>query len=136
MRRFSIALGALTVRNFRNLTASPDHTPALVALIEERDRLKVERDDLVSRAEVLRVLRRLGDQDADLALYGAEDNARAREYGEAAMTRARCAVAIMPSSAGMSEAELREAVRGSVGLGLDAEDAADEVIRRIFGERS
>ena len=52
--------------------------------------------DLVSRAEVLSVLKRLGNQDADLALYGAEDNARAREYGEAAMARACCAVAIMP----------------------------------------
>ena len=27
------------------LSASPDHTPALVALIEERDRLMVERDE-------------------------------------------------------------------------------------------
>ena len=27
------------------LSASPDHTPALVALIEERDRLKVERNE-------------------------------------------------------------------------------------------
>jgi len=57
-----------------------------------------EAGDLVSRAEVIRVLRRLGGQDADLALYGAEDNARAREYGEAAMTRACCAIAIMPAA--------------------------------------
>ncbi len=54
--------------------------------------------DVVSRAEVLRVIRRLGDQDADLALYGAEDNARAREYGDAAATRACCAIALMPSA--------------------------------------
>ena len=53
-------------------------------------------DDLVSRAEVIRVIRTLGDQDADLALYGAADNARAREYGEAAATRACCAIALMP----------------------------------------
>lgn len=55
-------------------------------------------DDLVSRAEVLRVIRALGDQDADLALYGAADNARAREYGEAAATRACCAIALMPAA--------------------------------------
>ena len=54
--------------------------------------------DLVRRGDVLRVLRTLAGQDADLALYGAEDNARAREYGEAAMTRACCAVAIMPAA--------------------------------------
>ena len=30
------------------LAASPDHTPALLALIEERDRLKVERDEAVN----------------------------------------------------------------------------------------
>lgn len=52
--------------------------------------------DLVSRAEVLRVIRSLGAQDADLAMYGAADNARAREYGEAAATRACCAIALMP----------------------------------------
>lgn len=63
--------------------------------------------DLVSRAEVLRVLRRLGEQDADLALYGAEDNARAREYGEAAMTRACCAVAIMPAATALTAAQAR-----------------------------
>nr|WP_066733838.1 hypothetical protein [Bradyrhizobium sp. CCH5-A9] len=63
--------------------------------------------DLVSRAEVLRIIRRLGDQDADLALYGAEDNARAREYGEAAATRACCAIALMPSHAPMAAREIR-----------------------------
>ncbi len=63
--------------------------------------------DLVSRAEVLRVIRTLGEQDADLALYGAADNARAREYGEAAATRACCAIALMPTPA---PAEGREAV--------------------------
>lgn len=52
--------------------------------------------DLLSRAEVLRVIRSLGEQDADLAMYGAADNARAREYGEAAATRACCAIALMP----------------------------------------
>jgi hypothetical protein len=54
--------------------------------------------DLLSRAEVLRVIRSLGAQDADLAMYGAADNARAREYGEAAATRACCAVALMPAA--------------------------------------
>lgn len=33
------------------LSAAPDHTPALLALIEERDRLKVERDARVSFKE-------------------------------------------------------------------------------------
>lgn len=76
--------------------------------------------DLVSRAEVLRVLKRLGGQDADLALYGAEDNARAREYGEAAMTRACCAVAIMPASPDLS-ASLAEMIEGLVGASLHHE---------------
>ncbi len=66
-------------------------------------------DDLVSRAEVLRVIRSLGNQDADLALYGAADNARAREYGEAAAIRACCAIALMPSA---TTAKLTSETRG------------------------
>lgn len=83
-------------------------------------------DDLVSRAEVIRVIRTLGDQDADLALYGAADNARAREYGEAAATRACCAIALMPRALAKAASEPAggDVVR-------EREIAAQEALARI-----
>jgi hypothetical protein len=41
------------------------------------------------------MLNRLADQHADLALYGAPENARNRDAHEAAITRVKCAVALM-----------------------------------------
>jgi len=90
-------------------------------------------EDLVSRAEVLRVIRSLGAQDADLAMYGAADNARAREYGEAAATRACCAIALMPPAspspapAAVEElvARLREAAKHSDPLWESSRDKLD-----------
>ncbi len=54
--------------------------------------------DLVSRVAVFRICWELGDKIADLALYGLPENARSREAMEAACTRIRCAVALMPSA--------------------------------------
>lgn len=82
------------------MNADSSATPDVWRRLDELEaQLAAAREaDLVSRAEVIDILRRLGDQDADLALYGAADNARAREYGEAAATRACCAIALMPAA--------------------------------------
>ncbi|WP_141653114.1 hypothetical protein [Phenylobacterium immobile] len=68
--------------------------PARVA--QERHPVEQCRNDVVSRAEVVRILRELGATHADLAIYGEADSARNRESAEAAFTLARCAVALMP----------------------------------------
>jgi hypothetical protein len=59
---------------------------------------EVSRDDLVTRGAVIDMLARLANEAADLALEGEPDNARGREAMEAALTRAKYAMAFMPAS--------------------------------------
>lgn len=55
-------------------------------------------DDLLRRQDVIDMLARLANHEADTALYGEPDNARQREASEAALTNARVAVALMPAA--------------------------------------
>lgn len=70
-------------------------------------------DDLLRRGDITAMLVRLADGEAERALYGEPDNASNREASEAAYTRARCAIALMPSAAPPTREELVEALRPS-----------------------
>jgi hypothetical protein len=54
--------------------------------------------DTVSRADVLRICKELGEIELDYILEGLPENARTREAAEAMSVRIRTAVSIMPSS--------------------------------------
>jgi hypothetical protein len=89
-------------------------------------------DDLLRRGDVIAMLKRLADQHADLALYGAPENARNRDAHEAAITRVRCAVALMdavtkPAAPPVAQGEYDDLIvrlcHGADGLELAAADA-------------